>query len=97
MVVTQEKLQIIVIHPYPRNLAFIPFMFKTIRGVVGRTVGVHAGLVFIFSGIVQKCQNCPQLRPESVLKNAKIVRNKSQKKVSQNSVIYHNVRATLSD
>ena len=34
MVVTQEKLQIIVIHPYPRNLAFILFMFKTIRGVV---------------------------------------------------------------
>ena len=36
-----------------------------------------------FYGNWAKIPNCPQLTPESVLKNAKIVRNESQKKVSK--------------
>ena len=83
-------------------------LFPPPLGAVGRTVVAYtgdmylvqvpasAGLIFIFRGIVPKYQNFLQLMPESVLKNSKIVRNLSQKKVSKNSVIYHNVRATLS-
>ena len=42
---------------------------------------------------MQKYENSPQLMPESVPKNTKIIRNLSQKKVSKNSVIYNNVFA----
>ena len=55
---------------------------------------------------VPKYKTCPQIMPESVLKITKLVSLTTEmtktskvnhKEVSENSVIYHIVRATLSD
>ena len=74
--VTKKKLQIIVI---PSSLDILLVVGRAVGAYAGDTYFVRipasGGLIFIFIRIVLKYQNCPQLMPESVKKNDKIVRD----------------------
>ena len=81
--------------PFPKKFCCFSFIFKTIIfHSSGCVVGTR--LFFIFR-IVPKYQKCPQITPESVFKNNQNCPQLITKKVTGNSVIYHYVRATLSD